>query len=540
MPALHITKIRDTLHTLIPHKINKSMILLCAIIVFGAFLRLYDFGNLARFNADQVRDATIVTQMHENNDFPLLGPKAGGTKFKLGPAFYYVAYISGQIFGFSPWGIAFFVPLFSIASIGLFYILFKKIFTQHITLFLTLLYASSFYDIKYSRFAWNPNIIPFFILAFILLLISIINKKSTIYTYIFLSIIIGIGIQLHTTLLILMPTILACVLIFTMLKNKKILYKELCAVTIIIVAINLPFIYSDYTNHGANIKEFIAGTQKKTDSTSSMGKNIATTSQFFLQGNTYVLSGIEPQKNWTRVSKFIHAHDKSEYILFVISIVLGLCGICLFVKKFAQITDIPQKNILGLLLFFFSISFILFFAIGDELNVRFFIVLIFVPYLLLGTIFEYITRTLSTTTAFIIIGCITISLLASNFFITYHTYNLENYTLRESIYGGISIGEINTVCTTIKKNQEKLKPSQTQIFIDDIESKRSINYICAEKNMLLTDFHIEKTPSDSVVFMLVKEKKDVKQDELNIKNLTIITSEKIGQFRLLTLLFTQN
>lgn len=538
MLALPTKKICNTLHALISYKMNKSVALLLAIIIFGAFLRLYDFEHLARFNADQVRDATIVTQMHENNDFPLLGPKAGGTKFKLGPAFYYIEYISGQIFGFSPWGIAFFIPLFSIVSIGLFYILFKKIFSQNITLLITLLYASSFYDIKYSRFAWNPNVIPFFILAFILLLISIINKKSTLYTYILLGIVVGIGIQLHTTLLILMPTVLLCVLIFTMIKEKIIAYKEILTIILIILAMNLPFIYSDYLSHGSNIKEFAAGIQKKTDSDVSLVTNIATTSQFFLQGNTYALLGIEPQKNWTRVSKFMHSRDMSEYILFIISIILGMCGLWLFRKKFTT-TDPLQKNILTLLIFFFSISFVLFLAIGTELNTRFFIVLIFLPYLLLGTIFEYITRTFTTSITSILIGCITTIIVMSNVLIIYHAYNLENYTLRESVYGGISLGEINTVCTTIQATQEKIKPSQKKFFIDDVEYKRSISYVCAKNNMSLTDFHVDKTPSNSTVFMLVRERENVEQNELTTKNLTIITSKKIGRFHLLTLLFTQ-
>ncbi|KKP84220.1 MAG: hypothetical protein UR83_C0025G0023 [Candidatus Moranbacteria bacterium GW2011_GWF2_35_54] len=108
-----------------------------------------------RFNNDQVRDAQIIDAMHSGENFPLFGPKAGGTKFNLGGAFYYLEYLSGAIFGFSPAGIAFFIPLLSIASIYLFYLLFKKIFSINITLGLTFLYAISFYAIKYSHFAWN-------------------------------------------------------------------------------------------------------------------------------------------------------------------------------------------------------------------------------------------------------------------------------------------------------------------------------------------------------------------------------------------------
>ncbi|KKQ80045.1 MAG: hypothetical protein UT03_C0034G0001, partial [Candidatus Moranbacteria bacterium GW2011_GWD2_38_7] len=109
-------------------KKNNVQIILFLIILLGAYLRLNDFSNLARFNADQVRDAKIVDAMLEG-EFPLLGPKAGGTAFKLGPAFYYLEYFSGAIFGSTPGGIALFIPIFSIASIFLFYLFFKNIFS---------------------------------------------------------------------------------------------------------------------------------------------------------------------------------------------------------------------------------------------------------------------------------------------------------------------------------------------------------------------------------------------------------------------------
>ncbi|KKP72503.1 MAG: hypothetical protein UR65_C0014G0016 [Candidatus Moranbacteria bacterium GW2011_GWE2_35_164] len=92
-------------------KITKSILILVIIIVIGAFLRLYDFNDLLRFNNDQVRDAQIIDAMHSGENFPLFGPKAGGTKFNLGGAFYYLEYLSGAIFGFSPAGIAFFIYL---------------------------------------------------------------------------------------------------------------------------------------------------------------------------------------------------------------------------------------------------------------------------------------------------------------------------------------------------------------------------------------------------------------------------------------------
>ena len=93
--------------------------------------------------------------MIEKNDFPLLGPKAGGTKFNLGPAFYYMEYLSALIFGNNPAGIATFIVILSILSIPLFYYFFRFFFQRNICLILTFLYAISFYAIKYSKFAFR-------------------------------------------------------------------------------------------------------------------------------------------------------------------------------------------------------------------------------------------------------------------------------------------------------------------------------------------------------------------------------------------------
>jgi 4-amino-4-deoxy-L-arabinose transferase-like glycosyltransferase len=138
-------------------KKKKTIVILCLIILIGAYFRLSGFHDLLRFNADQVRDAKIVDAMFEKNDFPLLGPKAGGTGFKLGPAFYYMEYVSGLIFGKSPAGIASFIPILAIFSIPLLFLLLSFYFPRHISLALTFLYAISFYAIRYSRFDFHFN-----------------------------------------------------------------------------------------------------------------------------------------------------------------------------------------------------------------------------------------------------------------------------------------------------------------------------------------------------------------------------------------------
>lgn len=513
---------------------RKNTVIFLAIILIGAFLRLHNFSDLLRFNADQVRDAQIVDNMQNGEEFPLLGPKAGGTKFKLGGAFYYLEYLSGTIFGFSPWGIAIFIPILSILSIGLFFSLFKKIFSIHLSLILTFFYAISFYGIKYSRFAWNPNAIPFFVFAFILLLLAFLNKKATKYTPILLGITMGLAMQLHTTLLILMPLIFLATFIFIYFRDKKNNFKFFSIVVALIVLLNIPFIYSDITNKGANIKEFISGTQTKTSSKSSLVKNIATDSQFFLQGSAYSLLGIEPQKNWTRVTKFLKSKDLAEYTLCFSSVLFFILGILLVQSKIRKEADKNKQNIFIFLTAFSVLSFVLFIPIGDELNLRFFIILLFLPYLMLGLIFQYLLTKLSPFMTKLILTLFVLIIAISNLNIYSKTYNLDNHILPDSVYGGVSYGELQEICTTMQSSIRQLSADPKNIFLGDFDFKRSLIYVCDKQNISLKALPKTNIANGSMVFVITKKESSEKTIAEYKNKFNIFSTTTIKRFTLIT------
>ena len=80
-------------------KIPTYALILGAVFVAGIFIRTYHYHDWLRMNADQARDAALVSRTVEGIDpLPLLGPKAGGTEFKLGPAFYWFEAASAKVF----------------------------------------------------------------------------------------------------------------------------------------------------------------------------------------------------------------------------------------------------------------------------------------------------------------------------------------------------------------------------------------------------------------------------------------------------------
>lgn len=109
---------------------KSAMFFLFFIIFIGAFLRSYHFSDWLRFNMDQSRDAIFIKDLSDKNELPAFGPKAGGTEFRLGPAFYYFQYASAKIFGAEPEKLAYPDLLFSMLAMILFYFLAKAYFQK--------------------------------------------------------------------------------------------------------------------------------------------------------------------------------------------------------------------------------------------------------------------------------------------------------------------------------------------------------------------------------------------------------------------------
>ena len=517
---------------------HRIAIILSIIILIGAYLRLSDFSNLARFNQDQVRDAQIVDAMIQGEEFPLLGPKAGGTTFKLGPAFYYLEYLSGAIFGFDPAGIAFFIPILATLSIGLLYLLLRNMFSANISLLLSFLYATSFYAIKYSRFAWNPNVIPFFLFAFLLLLLAILEKKRGIYPHILLGIVVGIGVQLHTTLLILMPLMLSATYIYVYTKERKIHWKAALTTVLLALALNAPFFIHDVRNNGTNMRAFFSGADSKTEQSASLPKKLLLDVQLFAQGTSYVLTGYEPQKNWTNPIKLIRSKSLPEICAAVFGFVILISGLLLLIKKIRNTKEGARKYPLLETLAIAGLSFLLFFPIAGELNIRFFIILLFLPFIFLGLIMEYALSLKKPKFISILVGLAIALIFTTNISAYSKTYDLDDYRAKDSAYGGISIGETREICDFIKTQLSANNASTA--YLDTFEFERSVKYICAKENVKILPHSFKKTPQDSLVVMISNQNKSLQIKEELSADYRLLSESRSGRFAIFALYFERS
>ncbi len=469
------------------------------ILLIGGFLRLERYESLLRFNADQVRDIKIVTAITESGVWPLLGPKAGGTEFQLGPAFYYLEYLSGLLFGFTPSGTTLLIPLLSLVSLVLMYQIFRFVFTPITALTLTSLAATSFYLIKYARFGWNPNFLLFFLLAFLLSLLHILDpkEKHPYFWYSLAGIAMGIGMQLHTLSLLLMPCLFVAACLANFLRTRQVSARHWLLSISLIFFCFLPVLISEVTTHGANTQAFLAGIGTKTEEKATDLNPLLVTVDFVLQGTAAILTGYEPRGQWINPDAWKKAFSPMNSFLFLLSVIVTFGGIWFMFQKLRSATN-PEDHrrfYLGAILFF-GTTLTLFFLIGNELNLRFFIILSLFPLLWLGiwlTRLEGFLKTRGYQKMYSFICLAVIGLLgASNITAYNRTYDFSKPESLTKSYGGISLSEASLLADSIEKTLHT-HPNYPKRLIY-FEHERSLQYFLDEKNMNL---RTTKEDSDS-------------------------------------------
>jgi|GEM_PF-318756 len=517
---------------------TKVLLILVSIVFFGGMLRLSDFETLVRFNADQVRDAKVVDAMVIGTDLPLLGPKAGGTTFNLGPAYYYLLFLSGSIFGQSPEGIATIVPLLSIASIILLFIFLRMTFSPRLALGLTLLYATSFYVIKYSRFAWNPNLVPFFMLAFLVLLLvsARTNKKNSVFFSVLLGLVIGIGTQLHTILMVLMPLLFVFDQLYLYLRDKQLAVRKLAIVFGIVFISYIPVFVFEWQNNGENTRSFLQGTETKTEQTGSLQESLLLESELFVKGTAYVLTGAEPQKNWLSIKKIVATRNLSEYLLLLCGVSVFGAGIFFLLSRLRKEKDSARKHLFFLVFSTLSIVMLLFFIIAHELNIRFFILLIFLPYLFLGLMIEELAHLLPRPVYTVSVVLLFSLLIGLNLVKYKRAYDFSSAKpVPSSIYGGISTGEARKMADIIEK-VHLTSPLKTPVTLLPFEFSRSLRYFTEKKGLTLSSDTLP--PIGTLAFLIVETGKEESAFEKYHTHFVIEQRDRVGRFTVLTLLRT--
>ena len=449
---------------------NKYLWIFLAVFALGIFLRAYNFTPWLHFELDQSRDASLISEAVEKGagELPLLGPRAAGSFLRLGPAFYYIEYIFAKIFGDTPQGSALAVLFFSILSIPLFYVFIARYFNKKLSLGLTLLFSVSLFMVTYSRFAWNPNLIPFFALAVSYFLLKAVDKKEKRKNWYLLvsAIFLGILIQFHFLALIITPLAIA---IFLIIKRPKIKFKFWLASILAIIILNVPMIVNEIKTGGDNAKQFMEVVAKK--STKEKHALVEKAFENYLEHslNYWTIISGSQRGELFRVESVNGSNIKLDIkcgrscrdnlLQGMLALLVFTAGLLSLAIKLAKERNIARKDFLTFNAIYFAVAFIIFTPLAFKLSPRFFLVTAAIPFALLGLLlerFSYLAKD-KNKTAIIIIAILAVL----NLFFTYKFFE----ELRLAPSKNIEIGR-----DKILKQKTRITLEQQKQIVDYLES----------------------------------------------------------------------
>ena len=385
---------------------NKNKVYLGLFILvlgLGIFFRTYKFKEYLFFEIDQARDWQIIKIATTKGitELPLLGPLAGGTNFRLGPAIYYFQYLSACFFGTKPYQIAYLELVFAIATIPLFLLFVREYFKPRLALALTALFAFSLFAIEYSRFSWNPNAIPFFALlifyAFLRLLREDVYRKKLLWVML-VALGLGIIIQLHTFTLVTFPVILLILFFFNRSKICSSLHwKHWFILGFTFFAMISPVLVNELVFNFRNSRQFLTGVsdRQKDHQEFNFQKKVVKNLQEFSRHYALIVSSKEIVKPFDQPSRkegliamlkrnWNGRENKLNLIFSAAAVIVFFASFTLLIKLFKTTSALAKRNFLQLILVWQTVTLIVMLPLAFNQDTRFYLSVIFIPYVFLG------------------------------------------------------------------------------------------------------------------------------------------------------------
>ena len=408
--------------------------ILLAIMAVGIFLRTYNFHAWLEFRSDQARDAYRTDQvLSGEKPWPLMGPflsHSGPTEeqsFHVGPIYYYFQIISAKIFGSYPDKLAYPDVFFAILSIPLFYLFLREYFGKNISLGLTGLYSIGDYLIRYSRYAWSCNPIPFSVLLFLFSLSKMLNskEKNTWSWAILLGVAWGVGFQLHALTMINFSGVAFLAFIFSIKKNPAV-WKKWAVVFSVFLVLNSTQIISEFKTDFSNMKAFFnffsqrdaaaapgglnnMDSARNVENQNSVGMFALAKSDMdcgleanFLYlssyGMTFDRSNCQGSylklfsRNATAAKKHASKFQIISRVILLASLTFSIIGCILLWFYNRNEEDENKRRFLYLVVLYMAIGYLLMLPLsnGQTGDLRYFSFLFFVPFLFLGFITKFI------------------------------------------------------------------------------------------------------------------------------------------------------
>jgi 4-amino-4-deoxy-L-arabinose transferase-like glycosyltransferase len=262
--------------------------ILILIILIGVFLRFYRLGDFAMFLSDQGRDAIIIKRILTGEHFPAIGAPTSVGQVYLGPFYYYFIAPWLLLFNFAPVGLAFGVAFFSSLFLLCNFLIIKKLVNIKTAYISTIFLSLSSTMVDFSRFSWNPNLLPFFSFLTAYFAIESVKTKRW-YFFALTGAFLSFSVQLHYLALFLgLPV--AFVYLFDLFKKKNHFISKIMNIVISVfffALFTLPLIIFDLRHDFLNSKNFLLLFKSTQSFTTSKLENLINT---FIALNKYSLN----------------------------------------------------------------------------------------------------------------------------------------------------------------------------------------------------------------------------------------------------------
>ncbi len=190
-------------------------VFLAVILLVGAIFRLGEL-SLMEFRHDSAYWALDAYRILHGGYLPLVGQQVGSVQVDLynGPVLSYITALVFLLFGYQPVFMAMFIAMCNVAGIFFTFLLGQKLYSRKVGLIAALLMSLSPWLVLYGRMFWPQALFPALIPLSFLVLISAVEKNK-IFGALIYGILLGVGLQLHLSIMALIGTGILYVLVYS-------------------------------------------------------------------------------------------------------------------------------------------------------------------------------------------------------------------------------------------------------------------------------------------------------------------------------------
>lgn len=224
----------------------------------GIFLRLYNIDKTLMFLGDQGRDAIIIKRLITFQDLVFIGPPSSIGQIRLGPIYYYLTAPFLALFNFNPVGLGVAVAFYSVVLSLLILYWLKGLVKEEVRFILFGFLMLSPTSIEYSRFSWNPNLLPYTAFLTTVLFCKALSAKTVKRQLKYLagfSTLLAISLQLHYSVLFILPVYAVFTALFLFKTEQKL--KKLLAVLLPSLLLFSPLILFELKHQFLNLRLLI-------------------------------------------------------------------------------------------------------------------------------------------------------------------------------------------------------------------------------------------------------------------------------------------